>query len=266
MDDAKRGIDTSVPHPARRYNYWLGGKDNFAADRESGDEFARRFPGVRIGVRANRAFLQRTVRFLAAERGIRQFLDIGTGLPTADNTHEVAQRVAPESRVVYVDNDPLVMTHARALLDSTPQGRTAYLEADLRNPGDILREAAETLDFGRPIAVLLVAVLHFIPGTGAARPLVRELLDAMPSGSYLSATHGTLEFSPPEYRKAHEELRAAGRSDAWLRGSDEFGAVFDGLELEEPGLVPVTEWRPDTDGPLPDRKDVAIIGAVGKKP
>src|ERR1700754_21944 len=158
MDDVMRGIDASVPHPARRYNYWLGGKDNFAADRESGDEFARRFPGVRVGARANRAFLQRTVRFLAAERGIRQFLDIGTGLPTADNTHEVAQRVAPESRVVYVDNDPLVMTHARALLTSTPEGVTDYLDCDLRDVDTILEQAAKTLDFSRPVALILLGV------------------------------------------------------------------------------------------------------------
>jgi S-adenosyl methyltransferase len=158
------------------------------------------------------------------------------------------------------------MTHARALLTSTPEGRTAYLEADLRDPSEILRQAAHTLDFDQPIGVMLVAVLHFIPGEGAAQPLVRKLLDAVPSGSYLTATHGTLDFSPPEYRVAHEQMRAAGRSDAWLRGRDEFDAVFDGLEFEDPGTVAVSEWRPDSDEPLPDRKDVAILGAVARKP
>jgi hypothetical protein len=266
VDNRARGIDTSVPHPARRYNYWLGGKDNFAADRESGDEFVRRFPGVRTGARANRAFLQRTVRFLAAERGVRQFLDVGTGLPTADNTHEVAQRIAPASRVVYVDNDPMVMTHAQALLTSTPQGRTAYLEADLRDPARILEESADVLDFGQPIAVMLVAVLHFVPGEGAAQPLVRKLIDALPSSSYLTATHGTLDFAPTEDRLAHDQMRAAGRSDVWMRGREEIAALFDGLELEEPGLVPVTEWRPDSDAPQPDLKDVAVWGGVGLKP
>jgi O-methyltransferase involved in polyketide biosynthesis len=264
MDDPV--IDTSIPHPARRYNYWLGGKDNFAADRESGDEFAARFPAVRVGARANRAMLQRAVRFLAAERGIRQFLDVGTGLPTADNTHEVAQRIAPDARIVYVDNDPLVMTHARALLTSTDPGRTAYLEADLRDPEKILAAAAGTLDLSRPVAIMIVAVLHFIPGDGAARPLVRTLLDAVPPGSYLTATHATMDFSPPEHQAAHREMRAAGRSDVWTRDRAEFTGLFDGLEIEEPGVVPVTEWRPGPDDARPDFADVAIWGAVGRKP
>ena len=266
MDSTGPVIDTTVPHPARRYNYWLGGKDHFPADRESGDEFARRFPGVRVGARANRAMLQRVVRFLAEERGVRQFLDIGTGLPTADNTHEVAQRITPNARVVYVDNDPLVMTHARALLTSTPQGRTAYLEADLRDPDRILAEAAETLDFARPVAVMLVAVLHFVPGEGAAAPLVRRLADALSPGGYVTVTHATLDFSPPEHVAAHAQMHAAGRSDVWPRELDEFADLFDGLALEDPGIVPVTEWRPDTTDPLPDRRDVGMWGAVARKP
>ncbi|MFI5930906.1 SAM-dependent methyltransferase [Actinoplanes sp. NPDC051494] len=265
MDGDFAGIDTTVPHPARRYNYWLGGKDHFAADRESGEEFARTFPGVRIGARANRAMLQRAVRFLATERGIRQFLDVGTGLPTADNTHEVAQRIAPESRVVYVDNDPLVMTHARALLNSTPEGATAYLNADLREPGKILAEAAQTLDLSQPVAVIVVAVLHFVPGDGAAQPLVRELMDAVPAGSYLVVTHATMDFSPPEHRAAHEQMRATGRSDVWMRTRAEVDTLFDGLELIEPGVTVVSEWRPEDGVPLPDPKDVAIWGAVARK-
>jgi len=262
------GIDMTVAHPARRYNYWLGGKDNFAADRESGDEFARRFPGARIGARANRAMLQRAVRFLSAEAGIRQFLDIGTGLPTADNTHEVAQRIAPETRVIYVDNDPLVMTHARALLTSSPEGRTTYLQADLRDPADILGrpEIADTLDLSRPVGLMLVAVLHFVPGDGAAQPIVERLLDALPAGSFLVATHATVDFSPPEHQAAHQRMREEGRSDVWTRDRTEFAALFDGLELVEPGIVPVSEWRPEPGTDLPDRRDVSVWGGVARKP
>ena len=261
-------IDPSVAHPARRYNYWLGGKDNFAADRQSGDEFAERFPGARIGARANRGMLQRAVRFLTAEAGIRQFLDIGTGLPTADNTHEVAQRIAPESRIVYVDNDPLVMVHARALLTSSPQGRTAYLEKDVRDPAAILADPLlhDTLDLSRPVALMLVAVLHFVPGDGAAQPLVRQLLDALPSGSFLVATHATVDFSPPEHRAAHDQMRASGKSDVWTRDEAEFTALFDGLEIIEPGVVPASEWRPDAGTDKPAHRDVAIWSAVGRKP
>jgi hypothetical protein len=260
-------IDTSVPHPARRYNYWLGGKDNFAADRASADEFEQRFPSVRTGARENRAMLQRATRFLTAEVGLRQFLDIGTGLPTADNTHEVAQRIAPETRVVYVDNDPLVMTHARALLTSTPAGRTAYLEADLREPERILEHPTlrETLDLSRPVGLMLVAVLHFVPGDGAAGPIVRRLLDALPAGSYLVATHATLDFSPPAHREAHAQLRAAGRSDVWPRGHDEFAGLFAGLEVLPPGIVPVSEWRPDPGTAVPPASDVSVWGGVGRK-
>jgi hypothetical protein len=261
-------IDPSVAHPARRYNYWLGGKDNFAADRQSGDEFAERFPGARIGARANRGMLQRAVRYLTAEAGIRQFLDIGTGLPTADNTHEVAQRIAPESRIVYVDNDPLVMVHARALLTSSPEGRTAYLEKDVRDPAAILTDdlLRDTLDLSRPVALMLIAVLHFVPGDGAAQPLVGQLLDALPSGSFLVATHATVDFSPPEHRAAHDQMRASGKSDVWTRDQAEFTALFDGLEIVEPGVVPASEWRPDPDTDKPAHRDVAIWSAVGRKP
>src|SRR5690242_16640062 len=177
-------LDTSVPHPARRYNYWLGGKDNFAADRESGDAVVKLFPSIRTAAIENRAFLRRAVTLLAGELGIRQFLDIGTGLPTADNTHEVAQRVAPDSRVVYVDNDPLVMVHARALLTAAPgAGPTDYVEADVRSPEHILREAAKLLDFDRPVALMLVAVLHFLADEEDPHGIVRRLLGALPPGS-----------------------------------------------------------------------------------
>ena len=261
-------IDTTVAHPARRYNYWLGGKDHFAADRESGDQLEALFPKVRLGALANRAFLQRATRFLAAEAGIRQFLDIGTGLPTADNTHEVAQSVAPESRVVYVDNDPMVMVHARALLTSSPQGRTAYIEADLNDPEAIVTDpaVAATLDTGRPIALMLIAVLHFLRGHGAARPIVRSLMDALPAGSYLVATHATSDFGTPEQQALYQQLLDEGKSDVWTRGRDEFAALFDGLELVDPGVVPASEWRPDPGSPIPARSDINVWAAVARKP
>jgi hypothetical protein len=261
-------IDTTVAHPARRYNYWLGGKDHFAADRASGDEFLHHFPWIPVGVRANRAFLQRVVRYLTAEAGIRQFLDIGTGLPTADNTHEVAQSIAPESRVVYVDNDPLVLVHARALLRGTPEGRTAYLQADLREPDAILGHAGltDTLDLTRPVALMIIAVFHFIPGEGAARPIVERLMGALPSGSYLAVSHVTQDFMPPEQLAAHEKMASAGRSDYWLRGRDEFSSILEGLDLVEPGVVPVSQWRPDPGASVPEPSEVGVWGAVARKP
>jgi O-methyltransferase involved in polyketide biosynthesis len=261
-------IDASVPHPARRYNYWLGGKDHFAADRLSGDELERQFPGMRIGVRANRDLLQRAVGFLAADAGIRQFLDIGTGLPTADNTHEVAQKIAPDSRVLYVDNDPLVMAHARALLTSSPEGKTAYVEADLRDPEAILADplVPETLDLSQPVALMLVAVLHFVPGRGVVQPIVRRLLDALPSGSYLAATHFTLDFLEPAEQAKYQHMLGQGPADAWPRDHAEFSALFDGLDLVEPGIVLATEWRPEPGVELPERHHVSIWAGVGRKP
>ncbi|GIF05020.1 SAM-dependent methyltransferase [Actinoplanes siamensis] len=261
-------IDPTQPHPARRYNYWLGGKDHFAADRASGDELERLFPKVRLGALANRALLQRATRFLAAEAGIRQFLDIGTGLPTADNTHEVAQRHAPESRIVYVDNDPLVMVHARALLNSSPQGRTAYIEADLNHPERILGHPTlhETLDLKQPVALMLIAVLHFVHGHGAARPIVRTLLDALPPGSYLVATHATSDFGTPEQQALYQQLVESGKSDVWTRGKAEFTELFEGLELVEPGVTPASEWRPDPGTEIPERSDINVWTAVGRKP
>jgi hypothetical protein len=270
VDDTRAaapGIDPTEAHPARRYNYWLGGKDNFAADRASGDELQRLFPKVRLGALANRAFLQRATRFLAAEAGIRQFLDIGTGLPTADNTHEVAQRHAPDSRIVYVDNDPLVMVHARALLDSSPEGQTAYIQADLNDPEAILADRAlhETLDLTQPVGLMLIAVLHFIHGHGAAQPIVRRLLDALPPGSYLVATHATSDFGTPEQQALYQQLIEQGRSDVWTRGRDEFAGLFAGLQLVEPGVVPASEWRPEPDATIPERSDINVWAAVGRK-
>jgi hypothetical protein len=262
-------LDTTVAHPARRYNYWLGGKDNFAADRASGDVIAAAYPTARLAARENRRFLGRATAFLARDAGIRQFLDIGTGLPTAENTHEVAQSIAPRSRVVYVDNDPMVMVHARALLTSTPEGRTAYLEADLREPKTILRQVKELdiLDMSQPVGLMLVAVLHFIHGDGVAGPIVRRLLQALPPGSYLVASHATKDVLPPEVAALYDRMLAAGQTDIWPRSRVEFGSLFDGLELVEPGIVSVGAWRADDEeGPRPSDADVAMFGGVGRVP
>ncbi|WP_236718633.1 SAM-dependent methyltransferase [Actinoplanes sp. TFC3] len=261
-------IDSTVPHPARRYNYWLGGKDNFAADRASGDELEAAFPNVRKGALANRAMLRRATRFLAAEAGIRQFLDIGTGLPTADNTHEVAQSVAPESRIVYVDNDPLVMVHARALLTTSPQGRTSYIEADLRDPDAILadRTLRDTLDLSQPVALMLIAVLHFVHGHGAAKPIVQRLLADLPAGSFLVATHATSDFGTPEQAALYQQMVEQGRSDVWTRPRDEVAELFEGLELIDPGVVPASKWRPGPGDPAFADNEVNVWSGVGRKP
>ncbi|WP_305787852.1 SAM-dependent methyltransferase [Symbioplanes lichenis] len=259
-------FDTGVAHPARRYNYWLGGKDNFAADRESGDLLAKSYPAARIAARANRAFLQRAVRHLAGDAGIRQFLDIGTGLPTADNTHEVAQRVAPDSRVVYVDNDPMVMAHARALLTSTSAGETRYLEEDLRHPEKILA-AADILDLTRPVGLILVAVVHFLPAQDEARQIVQTLLDALPSGSHLVMSCATTDFLTPELKANWDESLRTGRSDVYPRTRPEFDEFFTGLDLIDPGVVAVSQWRPDpaaTEHATP--VEASIFGAVARKP
>jgi hypothetical protein len=265
--ETKPVIDTTTSHPARRYNYLLGGKDNFQADRESGDELARLNPAIKIAAMENRAFLQRAVRFLA-EQGIRQFIDIGTGLPTADNTHEVAQRIAPDSRIVYVDNDPLVLVHARALLTSTPEGRTAYIQADLRSPRKILDDPAlrETIDFSQPVGLVLVSVLPFVAGDDVAGPIVRTLLDALPSGSYLVLSHATFDTLDPEVAAQYWEMFRAGKSDIWPRTEAEFRSLFDGLSLADPGVVQVHEWRPDPDATPREAKEINNWAAVGRKP
>jgi hypothetical protein len=267
--DLQSRIDTSVAHPARRYNYWLGGKDNFAADRASGDLIASAWPSAPIGAKENRKFLRRATAYLAAEAGIRQFLDIGTGLPTADNTHEVAQSIAPESRVVYVDNDPMVMVHARALLTSTPDGRTAYIEADLREPSRILNHEVlkEVLDLSQPVGLMLIAVLHFIQGEGVGLPIVRELVEALPSGSYLVVTNATKDFLPDSIAAVYDRMLASGQTDVWPRGRAEISALFDGLELVEPGIVSVSEWRAAQEpAPRPSEMDVSVLGGVARIP
>jgi SAM-dependent methyltransferase len=251
-----------VAHPARRYNYWLGGKDHFAADRESGDLLTAAFPTARLAARENRDFLRRTVEFLASS-GVRQFLDIGTGLPVPDNTHEIAQRVDPTARILYVDNDPIVMTHARALTVGSPAGRTDYLEADLRDPDRILAHAPAVLDLSRPVALLLVAVLHFLHDDAVALGVVRQLLNALPVGSYLVASNLTLDYAPPAQVAKHEELLASGRTDARARNRAEFARFFEGLEIVEPGIVAVSDWR-RTEDERPTPEEVAIYGAVGR--
>ena len=260
-------IDTSVPHPARRYNYLLGGKDNFAADRASGDQLAELFPTVRIAAVENRRFLKRSVRFLAGECGIRQFLDIGTGLPTADNTHQVAQRVAPESRVVYVDNDPMVMVHARALLTSTPEGATSYLEDDLRFPDRILRrtELHNTIDLEQPVALMLVAVLHFIHDDEEVAGIIRRLTDALAPGSYVVFSGSTADFGDAALAEVYKDMVRAGKIDIWPRSKSEYENLFTGLELLDPGVVPVSEWRPDGETEIPPAADVQIFGGVARK-
>jgi hypothetical protein len=262
-------IDSSTPHPARRYDYWLGGKDNFAADRESADLIERNFPTVKLMAMENRRFLRRSTTVLVKEAGVRQFLDIGTGLPTANNTHDVAQSLAPESRVVYVDNDPMVLVHARALLTSTAQGRTAYIEADLRRPAEILADAQvrNTLDFTQPIGVILLAVLHFIRDTAEAVRVVRTLLDALPSGSYLTMSHSTVDFADPDAKARYQALIDAGKVDAFPRSAAELGEIFAGLEVLEPGFVAVSEWRAQGEiEPRPAPAEVSLYGAVARVP
>jgi hypothetical protein len=262
---AGTGIDTTIPHSARIWNYWLGGKDNYAVDRAAGDEYAKVFPGIMDVARASRSFLTRSIRYLVEEAGIRQFLDIGTGLPTADNTHQVAQRIAPEARIVYVDNDPLVLAHARALLTSTPEGATAYIHADLGDPAKIMAEAAKTLDFTQPIALILSGILGHVTDTGEARSIVHRLMDALPSGSYLSINDGTNVIAPG-FEQAQQGYNQSGALPYVLRTPDEIATFFDGLDLVEPGVVSCPRWRPALTAAGGQPAEVDAFGGVGKKP
>ncbi|QXJ25542.1 SAM-dependent methyltransferase [Actinomadura graeca] len=258
-------IDTTVSHVARIWNYWLGGKDNYPVDREVGDQILGMLPDVARLARASRLFLNRVVWHMAAEAGIRQFIDIGTGLPTVDNTHEVAQRAAPESRIVYVDNDPLVLAHAQALLTSTPEGATAYIDADLRDPGHILEAAAGTLDFSRPIGLTLMGILEFITDDDEAYSIVRRLLDGLPSGSYFAMYDGTNVVHGEASDRIVEVWNASGNAGLVLRSPEQITRFFDGLELLEPGVVSVTRWRPEvTVGEPPEAVDA--FGGLGRKP
>jgi S-adenosyl methyltransferase len=260
-------IDPSAPHPARIYDYLLGGSENFAVDREAAEQVAGAHPGgletARAVVRANRAFLGRAVRYLATDAGIRQFLDIGTGVPTEGNTHEVAQQVAPDSRIVYVDNDPIVLALSRSLLRSTPEGATAYVNGDLREPEAILDQAAATLDLARPVALMLVAVLHLIPDGDDPYGIVARLVDAAPRGSYLCVSCLAKDVHDNEMAEAAERHGKVVQEPFALRGRDDVARFFDGLELVEPGVVQVHRWR--REGPA-DAPATPIYGAVGRKP
>ncbi len=254
------------PHAARMYDYFLGGKDNFPADRAAAERAASGSPNARLGARENRQFLGRAVRYLAEEAGIRQFLDIGTGIPTANNTHEVAQAIAPESRVVYVDNDPIVLAHARALLVSSPQGRTAYLDADLRDPEKILDHPVlgEILDLRQPVALMLIAILHFVPDDQDPYGIVRRLVQRLPSGSYLAISHGTGDLDPVETDRAVRSYQASGIA-VQARSRAEVGRFFEGLELIEPGVEIVSSWRPEpTAAGSAAAPQVGVYGAVAR--
>jgi hypothetical protein len=238
------GFDPSIPHSARIYSYWLGGKDHFPADRQAAEAVIRQRPHVVAGARANRAFLARAVRYLAAERGIRQFLDIGTGLPAPDATHQVAQNITPQSRVVYVDNDPLVLVHARALLTSTPQGACDYIQADLRDPAGILTRAARTLDFTQPVGVLLLAVLHFLPDADGPAAIAATLAAGLAPGSCLAISHLTADLAPEQVTAATAAYNTTTPVPVTARTHAEVTGLFGRLPLLPPGVVPVTEWRP----------------------
>jgi len=261
-------VDTSKAHSARIYDYYLGGKDNFAADRETAIKAMEAWPPIRTGARENRAFLGRAVRYLAEEAGITQFLDLGSGLPGVGNVHEIAQDINPTARVVYVDNDPIVLAHGRALLNSTPEGRAVYLEADIREPEKIVDHPVtrDTLDFTKPVALIFIGILHFFLVDDEIRRIVEPLIDAVPSGSYVAAAHVTSEFSRAAAIEAGNVYTRGGVGIIG-RDADVFAdLVFKGLTLVPPGVVVVSEWHPEPGALLPPRVDVSINGAVARKP
>jgi len=256
------GIDSSVPHSARVWNYWLGGRDNYPVDRAAGDNYRAAYPRIVDVARAYRYFLARAVRYLAGDAGIRQFLDVGTGLPTVDNTHELAQRIAPQARIVYVDNDPLVLAHARALLTSTPEGVTAYLDGDMHDPASIIDAAGETLDSTKPIALILNGVLGHVGDYEEARSIVHGLVGHLPPASYLALADSI--HSSAAHEEAGRSYAKTGAVPYTLRTREQIAGFFDGLDLIEPGLVPIGRWRPD---PSPfNAPDVDACAAIGYKP
>jgi trans-aconitate methyltransferase len=255
--------ESDRPHSARIWNYWVGGKDHYAADREAGDAVAEIVPGIVEAARATRAFLVRAVTHFVTEAGIRQFLDIGTGLPTEDNTHEVAQRLAPESRIVYVDNDPLVLVHALALLTSTPEGATDYVDADVRRPDAILQAAAGTLDLDEPVGLMLLGVLNHVLDDGEARMVVRGLMDALPPGSHLAISHPTADVHGEAMHESIRRVMERGGTPLVARSRRQLEGFFEGLELLEPGVVACSRWRPDEPGEHPE---VAEFCGVARKP
>ncbi len=250
---------------ARVYDYWLGGKDNYTADRVVAEQVASAYPDIRDAVLAQRAFLARAVHFLVTEAGVWQFLDIGTGLPSANNTHQVAQRAAPQSRVVYVDNDPIVLSHARALLTSSPEGATEYIDADLRNTGTILEGAAGVLDFGQPVAVMLLGILQGIPDQEDPGAIIARLMDAVPSGSYLVLTQIAADVAADEVAEGVQRYNEQAAFPVAARTHAEACRFFTGLELVEPGVVQVHRWRPVAGDQGGDR-NLAIYAGVGRKP
>jgi trans-aconitate methyltransferase len=258
-------FDASRAHMARVYDFWLGGKDNYAADRVVAEQVAAAYPDIRDAVRAQRAFLARAVRFLVTEAGVRQFLDIGTGLPSANNTHQVAQREAPESRVVYVDNDPIVLSHARALLTGTQEGETAYIEADLRDTSSILEGAADLLDFGQPVAVMLLGILQGIPDQDEPGAIIARLMDAVPPGSYLAISQIARDVAADEVAEGVQRYNQAATVPVAARTHAEVGQFFRGLELLEPGVVQAHRWRPEI-WDLGSHRNLAIYAGVGRKP
>ena len=254
-------LDTTVPQTARIWNHLLGGKDNFAADREVGDQIIESLPQLAENARLSRAYLARAVRWLATDAGIRQFLDIGTGLPTADNTHEVAQAAAPDARIVYVDNDPLVLAHARALLTSSPEGATDYIDADLRDPATILAAAGKTLDFGKPVALILMGILGHIETDDEAKSIIDSFLQHLPSGSYVAMYDGS--DTSPAVTEAVRIWNLSANPKYHLRSPERIAALFAGLELVEPGVVSVTRWKP---APGASTEEIDQYCAVARKP
>jgi hypothetical protein len=262
-------LRTDLPHPARVYDYLLGGKDNFPADQAAAQQGLQANPNSRIPPRENRAFLRRAVRYLARDAGIRQFLDIGTGIPTSPNVHEVAQSVDPAARIVYVDNDPIVLAHARALLTSTPEGRTDYIDADLRDVDAILSSPSllQTLDLDQPVALLLIAIMHFVPDSNDPYSIANRLLEALPSGSYLALSHLTGDFDPEAWEGVAAVYRKSGVI-MQVRSRPEIVRFFDGLELVEPGVVSLPRWRPDPGADQADQPSdaaVSVYGGVARK-
>jgi len=258
-------IDTTVSHSARVWDYWLGGKEHYSVDRDVGDRVAEMLPDIVVQARAERLFLGRIVRYLAGTVGIRQFLDIGTGLPTVDNTHEVAQRTAPDCKVVYADNDPLVLTHARALLTSTPEGTCDYIHADLREPATIIEGAARTLDFTEPVAITMLGIVWHLTEDTEAYSIVDRLLDAVPSGSCLALAHPTIEVTGARMATAIEYWNRYGTPPGVYRTPDAIARFFDRLELVEPGVVSCTRWHPEAT-PFGMPEEVDQFGGVGAKP
>lgn len=258
-------VNSNVPHSARIWNYWLGGKDCYEIDRQVGDQIAAANPAILDIARAQRAFLVRAVEYLVRKAGVRQFLDVGTGLPTADNTHEVAQGLLPEARIVYVDHDPVVLVHAEALLTSTPEGATDYIDADLRNPETILDQAVRTLDFTQPMALILLGIAAHVTDD-SVYGIVDRLVDALPSGSYLVLCDSTNVIHPEQQRAMVEQWNEASDNPRVNRSPEQLARFFDGLELLEPGLVSTSRWRSESSASAEEPAEVDNFGGVALKP